>query len=170
MLDAYQGPYKDKFYNWTGVQLLLRAVFYGISALDRKTNMLVGIVVLGALESIYGTKSPYKNKANNFQELFLFFNAQILFATSMYTTSNSTAVNILVGLALFQFASFAIYRLALRSKLKGILSLVPLVRKHFVMHFSFRQPVSSQDLELHNRIPDVHYNYKEFQEPLVRYE
>ena len=30
LLDAYQGPYKDKFYYWTGLQLLLRAVFWVI--------------------------------------------------------------------------------------------------------------------------------------------
>ena len=38
LLDAFQGPYKDKFYYWTGLLLLLRAVFFGVSALDRRTS------------------------------------------------------------------------------------------------------------------------------------
>ena len=33
IVDAYLGPYQDKFCYWTGLQLLLRAVFFGISAL-----------------------------------------------------------------------------------------------------------------------------------------
>jgi len=45
LLDAYQGPYKDRFYYWTGLQLLLRAVFYGISAVDRNTNMMIGFLI-----------------------------------------------------------------------------------------------------------------------------
>ena len=52
ILDAYQGPYKDNFYYWTGIQLLLRAVFYSISALDRSTNMMIEIIELGAMECI----------------------------------------------------------------------------------------------------------------------
>jgi len=34
LLDAYQGPYQIKFYYWTGLQLLIRAIFFGLSALD----------------------------------------------------------------------------------------------------------------------------------------
>ena len=41
ILDAYQGPYKFRFYYWTGIQLLLRALFYGISAVDRNTNVMI---------------------------------------------------------------------------------------------------------------------------------
>ena len=41
LLDAYQGPYKDKFYYWTGLQLLMRAVLFGISSLDRNINIAI---------------------------------------------------------------------------------------------------------------------------------
>ena len=172
ILDAYQGPYKDRFYYWTGIQLLLRAVFYGMSALDKNTNMMIGIIILGAMESLYGKEFPFKTKGKNFQELFLLYNVQILFATSLYTNSNSTAVNTLVGLALIQFTSFTFYQLALCKRLKDI-SLILLVRKYFANHFSFMQPVPSitqQDIELRNAIPEVQYNYKELQEPLIEYD
>ena len=33
LLDAYFGSYKDKFYYWTGLQLVLRAIFLALSAL-----------------------------------------------------------------------------------------------------------------------------------------
>ena len=169
ILDAFQGPYKDRFYYWTGIQLLLRAVFYGIVTLDRNTNMMIGIIILGAMECLYGTKFPFKSKLKNHQELFLLFNIQILFVSSMYTTSNSTAVNTLVGLALIQFTSFTFFQLVLHRTLKNI-SLVVLVRNYFAKHFNFIQPVPSitqQDIELSNAIPEVQYNYKAFQEPLI---
>ena len=35
-LDVYQGPCKDKFYYWTGLQLLIRIVIFGISLLHKK--------------------------------------------------------------------------------------------------------------------------------------
>ena len=169
ILDAYQAPYKDRFCYWTGIQLLLRAVFYGISALDRNTNMMIGIVVLGVLECMYGTKFPFKNKVNSYQELFLLLNIQVLFVTSMYATANSIAVNTLVSLALIQFTSFTFCQLVLHRRLKSILSLL-FVRRYFAKYFSFIQQVNQQDLQLHNAIPEVKYNYKEFQEPLIEYD
>ncbi|XP_065918699.1 uncharacterized protein [Dysidea avara] len=54
LLDAFQGPYKDKFYYWTGLQLLLRAVFFGVSALDRSTNLMGSIILAGVMISIHG--------------------------------------------------------------------------------------------------------------------
>ena len=50
LLDAYQGPYKDKYYYWTGLQLLLRAIFFGLSSLNRNINLMFGIILLGMLE------------------------------------------------------------------------------------------------------------------------
>ena len=73
-----QGPYKDRFYYWTGLQLLLRAVFYGISALDRNNNMMIGILILGIMDCIHGTYRPYQSIAKNRQELILVFNLQPL--------------------------------------------------------------------------------------------
>ena len=49
LLDAYQGPYKNKFYYWTGLQLLVRAVLFRISSLDRKTNITISIIIFGIM-------------------------------------------------------------------------------------------------------------------------
>jgi len=127
--------------------------------------MMIGIIILGVLERTYGTKFPFKNKAISFQELSFLLNIQILFVISMYTTSNSIAVNTLVGLALFQFTSFTFYR---QVRLKNIL-LLSFVRRYFAKHFSFKPAIIQQDLQLHNAIPEITYNYKEFQEPLIEY-
>ena len=117
------------------------------------------------MECVYGTKFPFKTKAKSCQEILLIFNVQIFFVTSMYTTSNSISVNTLVGLALAQFMTFTLYRLMLH------IHFTPLARlKLNLKYFSFAQspPTSSpQCLELCNAIPEVKYNYKEFQEPLI---
>ena len=49
LLDAYQGPYKIKFYYWTGLQLLIRAVFFGLSALEKSLNVMLSILLPGTL-------------------------------------------------------------------------------------------------------------------------
>ena len=59
ILDAYLGPYQNKFYYWTGFQLLLRVVFFGISALERNTNIMISIIILGVMECIYSKKCPF---------------------------------------------------------------------------------------------------------------
>ena len=45
LLDTFQGPYNDKFYYWTGLQFLIRAVLFGISSLDKNLNLTVSIIL-----------------------------------------------------------------------------------------------------------------------------
>ena len=59
LLDAYQGPYKIKFYYWTGVQLVIRVVFYGISSLDRNINHTIGIMLLTIIICFECVLKPY---------------------------------------------------------------------------------------------------------------
>ena len=162
LLDAYQGPYKDRFYYWTGLQLLLRAVFYGISALDRNTNMMIGILIFGVMECMYGSNCPSKYKSKNYQELMLIFNLQSLFVVSLYTTSNSIAVNTLVCIATVQFVISILYQKVLYRMLKS--TAFTKFSKYFTL-YSHTQP--PRCIELHNTIPEVAFNYKELREPLI---
>ena len=102
MLDAYQGPYKDKYYYWTGLQLVMRAVFFGLSALDRNTNLMISSVLLATASSIHGAMFPFKNNAKNIQELLMMLNLNCLFIFSLYTTSNDIAITVLIFLAFMQ--------------------------------------------------------------------
>ena len=170
LLDTYQGPYNDRFYYWTGLQLLLRAVFYGISALDRNTNMMIGILILGVMECIFGLYRPFKCKDNNYQELMIIFNLHALFTASWYTTSNSIAVNTLVGIAVIQFIILSIYQMKLCRKIRNI----PLFLKLFTelkekCNLFQLQPLPKYEhtMELKNVVPEVAFNYREFQEPLI---
>ena len=72
LLDAYQGPYKDKYYNWTGLQLVMRVVFFGISSLDRDINITISILLLSVIIGLHGIIRPFKIKYKNYQEMLLY--------------------------------------------------------------------------------------------------
>ena len=81
LLDAYQGPYKNKFYYWTGLQLLIRVVFFGISSLDRNINIAISMILLSIIIGLHGVMRPFKIKYKNYQELLLFFNLHGLYVS-----------------------------------------------------------------------------------------
>ena len=174
LLDVYQGPYKDRFYYWIGLQLLLRAIFYGISALDRNTNMMIGILIIGVVECMHGAYFPFKNKSKNYQELLLLFNIQTLFTVSIYTTSNSIAVNVLVGIAVVQFVAFRVSQTNPFGKAKAAVNRLLFNKLKLAQYISFTHThasvASQQALKLHNTVPDVTYNFKEFQDPLIGFD
>ena len=165
LLDTYQGPYKDRFYYWTGLQLLLRTVFYVISALDRKTNMMIGILILGVMECVHGAFGPYLSKAKNYQELLLVFNLQALFAVSLYTTSNSNAVYTLVSIGLMQFVIFILYQKPRCRKVANAALTILLARLKLSNYF--HSTVTQLNLQLINTPPDITHNPMEFREPLI---
>jgi len=168
LLDAYHGPYKDRFYYWTGLQLLLRAVFYGISALDRNTNMMIGILILGVMGCISGLYRPFTCKHNNYQELMLILNLHALFTASWYTTSNSIAVNTLVGIAITQFIILCICQMKPFKNVSFFTALFAKLKSKKWCSLLQPQPTKSGHImELQNKVPEVAFNYKEFQEPLV---
>ena len=61
LLDAYQGPYKIQFYYWTGLQLLIRAVFFCVAALGKNNNLIItGSILLSVIIGLYGFVKPFR--------------------------------------------------------------------------------------------------------------
>ena len=167
LLDAFQGPYKDKFYYWTGLQLSLRAVFFGVSALDRSTNLMVSIILIGLMISIHGYVHPFKDKTNNNLELFLLLNLQVLFVVSIYNTPNVIAVNILIAMAFLQPMYITLKRIQqyLLSKYSNV---IDTVKTKCLCCVKISSSVTHpQSIKLSDIVPDVTYRYDEFQEPLI---
>ena len=75
--------YGHKYYYWTGLQLLIRSVFFGISSLDRNINLTISIILLGILVGMHGILRPFKMMYKNYQELVLLLNLQALYAISL---------------------------------------------------------------------------------------
>ena len=174
LLDAYQGPYKDKFYYWTGLQLLIRAVFFGISSLDRNINIAISILLLSVIIGLHGVMQPFKIKYKNYQELLLFFNLHGLYVSLLYSQdiANSTAVNVAITVSAIHFSFVIVYHMityvcggVIRNKIQLSVNtltewITRLNNKTHIQHFQLQD-------NIRDNIPEVAFNYHEYREPLV---
>ena len=53
LLDAYQGPYKDKYRNWTGVTLLLRIILFTAFAANTHGNTNINLFILAIVAPLF---------------------------------------------------------------------------------------------------------------------
>ena len=174
LLDAYQGPYKDKYYYWTGLQLLIRAVFFGISSLDRNINLTISIILLGILGGIHGIIQPFKMMYKNYLELVLLLNLQSLYAilSSYQDGNNLTIVTIMLSMAAIQFTFIITYHMityvcggVIRNKIQLSINtftgwITRLHKKSQPQHFQLED-------NIRENIPEVAFKYHEFREPLL---
>ena len=91
LLDAYQGPYKDKFRFWTGLTLVLRlvliAIFSGNALGNPRINLFAVIVVVLVL--INNGNRVYKKIWLNLLESFFLLNLGIISAATLFLKSLS---------------------------------------------------------------------------------
>ena len=113
LLDAYQGPYKNKLYYWVGLQPFIRAVLFGISSLDRNAYFTISIISFGILGGLHGIARPFKSKYKGYQELILILNLQVLCTILLYgeDANNMMVVNVMIIMAAFQFALIITYHI-----------------------------------------------------------
>ena len=178
LLDAYQGPYKNQYYFWPGLQLLIRAIFFGLSALDKNINLPIGLVLLAAMLGIHGYVRPFKSSFKNIQELFFIFNLTVLFAFVQFENINNIIVNTSVIIASIHFVIILLNNLrvyqclpvleSISRKNKNMINIKQYVSKW--RHYTKRNrshPDHVQNIPLRNVVPEVAYNFKEYREPLI---
>ena len=164
LLDAYQGPYKDDHYYWTGIQLLVRAVFLGISTLEKGTNLLISTITIGLMCVATGIAHPFKSKLHNYHELILLLNLQILHIV-MLNNSNVTIIIIVITMAIVHFTLIMINNII--SNLCGRVNWNKIQKTvSSAMEWFSCKPTTVQHFQLDN-VPEVTFNYCEYQEPLV---
>ena len=165
LIDAYQGPYKYKYYYWTGLQLVIRAIFFGLSALDRNINLTVAIILLAAIIFIQGSLIPFKDNYKNLHEAAFLFNLLTIYTLS-YGQYN-IAINVMITIIALQLLLIIIHHII--SNICGGVTLYKL--KNFIettMKWINRSQNKSQHhIELNNTPPDKAYNYQNLREPLV---
>ena len=98
LLDAFQGPYKDKYRYWTGIMLLLRTVLFTVFATefhgDPSVNyftIALAMLIVFLYQSLRG--SPYTNKVNWFLEVFFNLNLGIFSMASLFIKRSKSAVH-----------------------------------------------------------------------------
>ena len=170
ILDAYQGPYKDKLYFWNGLQLLLRAILFGLSSLDRNVNLMIGLIVLSIFGGITGVVQPFKSKIKNYQELLLLFNVHGLYAVSLFAqeeTANPICVNTMIAMSAVHFVFIFTYHFITYTH-GGVFKdrLVSIITRWITKSQSRDQNFILEDTT-RNKIPEVTHHYNEYREPLM---
>ena len=171
ILDAYQGPYKDKLYFWTGLQLLLRAILFGLSSLDRNVNLMIGLIVLSIFGGIAGVVQPFKNKIKTYQELILLFNLHGMYAISLYAQeeTNPIIINTMIALSAVHFVFIFTYHIityacggVFKDRLVSMITRWITKSQSRLQHQNFILEETTK-----NKIPEVTHQYNEYREPLM---
>ena len=163
ILDAFQGSYKDRYYYWVAVHIILRSLFFALYAFQLKLRLVIATVILVPFTSIFGYICPNKNKLINFQELLLLINLTILHAVSYYS-GNGIVINIMIALAFIQLCIIVIYHFLTYTCHCDIEGALRNFRKKLVDYF--KKDHHTLDISLLD-IPEHTYNYSEYQDGLV---
>jgi len=167
LLDAYQGPYKIKFYYWTGLQLVMRAIFFGLSALEKETNLMISIILLGViicLQKVF----PFTKKINNIMEMLSLLNLQVIFVIAYFAMTNDIMINVAVSLVMFQLMCIVFLHVkAFFCNGTNFTEMIMVKFGKWFPHFVGKQVSQRRSIELTSAVPEVMHNYKEFQEPLI---
>ena len=172
LLDAYLGPYKDKHYYWTGLQLLVRAMFLGLSTFSTQVNLTCGIIILGMFLCIQGTLRPFKSRYKNYQELLLMLNLQAVYTIALYSAYNSMDAFIVRGLIILVQVYIIICVIC-----HCVMSVSTCRKKIAVIQDKMiyavrRQPFVKRSSDKAIEMSSINHesasqNYHEFQEPLI---
>ena len=172
LLDAYCGPYKDKYYFWTGLYLFMRAVFFGISAFDKKVSLTYGSILLGTLLCIQGIVCPFKNKAANIQESMILLNLLCIYVAANYNNTNAGIelyiIHFLIIVVFIHFAISIVYRCLLSTcgdSISKKLAWITFTWKSST-HTTKYQHCNKPEMN-HASNDATHNPYSEFQEPLI---
>jgi len=172
LLDAFQGSYKDKYYYWVGVHLILRSTFFSFYALQTKSisRLILSAVFLILLTSVYGYIHPNKNKPVNIQELLLLLNLTIMYAVSYQGSDSvfSTVTNVMISLAFIHFCTIVFYHFLTYTCHWNVALVLQTVRPKLVK-VCYKKNDDNQnvaDLALLD-IPEKAYNYNQYQDGLI---
>ena len=174
LLDAYFGPYKERYPFWTGLQLLIRSGFFGLSALSRNVSLYSGVFLVGILLGAHGTLQPFKSRYKNFQELLILYNLLGLYITALYSDNENDSykmliTRLLINTVLAYFIGLIFCHCVMLKCGGTIKQLTMKIKRKLTKVIAIKQTASESFYmeQLRSKIPDVAFNYKEFQEPLV---
>ena len=171
LLDAYFGPYKQKYPFWTGLQLLIRSCFFGLSALSRNVSLFGGTILVIIVHFTHGLVHPFKSRFLNFQESLVLLDLSAVYVTALYNEyENSKYKLFIIRLLIITVLAYFIVlifchciMLMYGDVIKGRANKI----KQMLMKRITRKQTCSESLQLSSKIPDVAFNYKHFREPLI---
>ena len=171
LFDPYFGPYKDKYSFWTGLQLLVRAMFYVLTAqLNQDLGTTSGTILLIILLCLQGILQPFKSSFKNIQESLILSNLLMVYVTAALNNDrnrykNSFVVNVLITAQLAYFIVYIICHSVMTLCGKTVRHRYDQVFNYFTRKHC--QSVKHLQKSYSCEIPMVTYNYQEFQDSLI---
>ena len=168
--DAYFGPYKDRFSFWTGLQLIARAIFYGLTfQLTEDLGTTSGILLLIILLCLQGILQPFKCYFKNIQESLILSSLLTVYITTALNSDRDRSKNLFIMKLLIytQLAYFIVYIIC-----HSAMAVCGKVVKHsydklFNFFMKKCKSVDQSQKSYSFEIPMVPYNYQQFQDPLI---
>ena len=176
LLDVYFSPYKPKYAYWTGLQLLIRSSIFGLSALSRNISLFSGTVLVVIVQCTHGIMQPFKCMFNNLQESLILLDLSVVYVTVLYSDDVNRfhklhIIKILIITVLVYFILFIFCHCVMLLYGDVIMKRASKIKQVLIKMITVKlKQTCSRSLhmeELRSKIPDVAFNYKEFQEPLL---
>ena len=149
----------------------MRAVFFSLSALDNEISLFGGIIATTVVFCAHSVVQPFKNNFYNIQECLILLNLSLVYVFALYkhyTNTNSSAVEYIILLVLAYFILSTIYTCLTTmcdSKIQKLKNTILNMKKMWKKNERISFELTNKNMS--SNIPDVTFNYTEFQEPLV---
>ena len=168
LLDAFQGSYKDKYYYWVAVHLVLRSLFFTFYGFPEKLKLILSTMLLIIFGIYSGYVRPNKNKVVNIQELLLLINLTIMYAVSYQGSIFFTVTNVMISLAFVQFGTIVFYNFLTYTCHCDIICMLQTTKQKLMIKLCKKKSLScaSNNIALLN-VPERTYNYNEYRDGLV---
>ena len=165
LLDAFQGSYKDKYYYWVAVNIMLRSLFFVLYGLKSKLRLLIATMILVVFATCHGYIRPNINKVVNIHELLLLINLTITYAVSYYSSNNifSLVTNIMISLAFIQFSIIVLYHFLTYTCHLNVLTAFYTLNENAMRFCGRRLDNHLNDIALLD-INENRYDYNEYQD------
>ena len=163
ILDAFQGSYKDRYYYWVAVHMIMRSLLFAMYAFQANLKLIMSTMLLIIFSIYNGYIRPHKSKLVNIQELLLLLNLTIMYAVSYQYSDSvfSIVTNIMISLAFIQFCTIVLYHFLIYSCHYNIVIALQTLRQKLLNLYHKDHLEDKFDTELLN-VPECTYNYVEY--------
>ena len=163
LLDAFHGSYKDRYYYWIAVHIILRSIFFSLYGFQVRLRLFSTAIVLVLFSLSYGYLQPNKNKLVNIQELFLLANLVIMYISSILNSESIflVVINLMMSFAFVQFCLIVLCHFLTYTFHCNVA-----IKENLAKFWNRKKPSNSFDVALLN-IPERTYNYNQYQDGLI---
>ena len=108
LLDVYHGAFKDNHRYWFGLELVLRVMIFGVTALENKISLLVNVLILAGVVAYLCYVQPFNSLKNSLLEWSFLMNAIVLLMLTFYYGQHKTKTyfNLLNFMIVMAFVEF----------------------------------------------------------------